>query len=101
MAVVRSAAASEPESGSLIATAMRSALVMTLSRIDCRWASVPHLNTVRAGISTPMKHMAMSKAQVQEGRLHATCRPTRCRMQGRRHRSNVLQAAIGRNACAW
>ena len=53
-AEVRRAAASDPLSGSLTATASRCRPVMIWSRMNARCASVPQLNTVMPGMSTPM-----------------------------------------------
>ena len=53
-AVVRSAAASDPLSGSLTATASRCRPVMTCSRMKARCPALPQLNTVIPGMRTPM-----------------------------------------------
>jgi len=53
-AAVRSAAASDPLSSSLTATASRCRPVMTRSRMNARCASLPQSNTVIPGMRTPM-----------------------------------------------
>ena len=58
---MRSAAASEPLSGSEIAIASRCLPDMTSSRIHRFCSGLAQLKTVSPGMSTPMKHIATSK----------------------------------------